>query len=102
MGVSSATLIQAQADAVDNLVLQVQTTAASQQMQAMAGNTMAMGVPPMPGDGGNYGTNTYTPDESSYTVDYGSNLWVANFAVSSGSRKPLLCSGSLPLYPNRK
>ena len=76
-GVSSATLIQSQADAVDNLVLQVQ---ANQQMQMMA-----MDVP-TPGDGsGDGGTNSYTPDYSSYTVDYGSNLWVSGISLLSGN-----------------
>ena len=80
-----ASALAAQANAVINLITQVQTAAANQQAQAMAGNTMAMGVP-MPGDGGDSGTNSYAPSGSSYAVpDYGTNLWIANFALSSGN-----------------
>jgi len=84
MGVSSATLIQAQADAVANLITQVQTTVANQQMRATM-QAMGMDVP-TPGDGsGDSGTNTYMPDYSSYTVNYGSNLWVAGMSTLSGN-----------------
>jgi hypothetical protein len=83
---SVASEVASQANAVVNLITQIQATAANQQMQAMAGTMMAMNVP-MPGDGGGDGTNNYyTPDYSSYnTVDYGSNLWVAGISASSGN-----------------
>ena len=81
-----ASEVASQADAVVNLITQVQTTAANQQMQAMAGNMMAMDVP-SPGDGGgDGGTNSYTPNGSSYVLpDYGTNLWIAQVDISSGS-----------------
>src|SRR5208283_451953 len=50
----------------------------------MAGNMMAMSAP-MPGDVGDSGTNTFTYNESGFTVDYGTNLWIAQVGISSGS-----------------
>ena len=47
---TSAAALAAQADAVVNLITQVQTAAASQQMRAMA-QTMDSGVPSPPGEG---------------------------------------------------
>jgi hypothetical protein len=54
------------------------------QMQAMAGTRMTMDVP-VPGDGGDSGTNTFTFNESSFTVDYGTNLWIRMDGISSGN-----------------
>ncbi len=54
------------------------------QVGIMAGSLMAMGAP-MPGDGGDDGTNFYTPNGSSYSVDFGTNLWIAKFALSQGN-----------------
>jgi hypothetical protein len=68
---------------VDWLGLQAQQVEQSQ-AKTMAGTMMAMDVP-SPGDGGDNGTNSFTPDYSSYTVDYGSNLWVAGISVLSGN-----------------
>ena len=80
-----ASEVASQADAVVNLITQVQATAANQQMQAMAGNMMAMDVP-SPGDGGDGGTNSYTPNGSGYTLpDYGTNLWIAQVGTVSGN-----------------
>ncbi len=53
----------------------------------MTGNMMAMDAP-MPGDGSGAdgGTNSYTSNGSSYLLpDYGTNLWIANFALSSNN-----------------
>ena len=80
-----ASEIASQANAVVNLITQVQATAANQQMQATAGNMMAMDVP-MPGDGGgDGGINAYTSNYSSYTVDYGTNLFVTQIGIVVGN-----------------
>src|SRR5208283_1652926 len=51
----------------------------------MAGRMSAMDVP-MPGDGGDNGTNSYTFNASDFVLpDYGTNLWIAQFGISSGS-----------------
>ena len=86
LGVSSATLLQAQADAVANLITQVQATEANQSMAASAA-AMDASSPPMPGDGsggGDSGTNSFTPEGSGYTLNPGTNLWVAQVGVTSG------------------
>ncbi len=55
------------------------------QMRTMAGNVMAMEAP-APGGGGDGGTNSYTINASSFTLpDYGTNLWIAQAGISSGS-----------------
>ncbi len=55
------------------------------QIRAMAGNMMAMSAP-MPGVGGDSGTNDYTFNASSFVLpDYGTNLWIAQVGISSGS-----------------
>ena len=74
-----ASEVAAQADAVVNLITQVQTSAANQQMGMQA---MAMDVP-SPGDVG--GGGTYTPEYSTPAPNYGTNLWIANFALSSSN-----------------
>ncbi len=46
---------------------------------------MAMSAP-MPGVGGDGGTNAYTFNASSFTLpDYGTNLWIAQVGISSGN-----------------
>ena len=46
---------------------------------------MAMDAP-MPDDGSDDGTNSYTFNASSFTLpDYGTNLWIAQVGISSGS-----------------
>ena len=51
----------------------------------MTGNMLAMDVP-VPGDGGDSGTNSYTANESSFVLpDYGTNLWISQVGISSGS-----------------
>jgi hypothetical protein len=56
---------------------------------AMASSMTALDAsgPPSPGDGGSgdSGTNSFTPEGSGYSVDFGTNLWIANFALSQGS-----------------
>jgi hypothetical protein len=74
-----ASALDAQATAIVNLINQVQTATANQQMRTMA---MAMGVPMPGGDGG---TNSYTPAGASFSIpDYGTNLWIAQVAVAAG------------------
>ncbi len=52
----------------------------------MAGRMSAMDVPAPGDDSGDGGTNSYTSNGSSYVLpDYGTNLWIANFALSSGN-----------------
>lgn len=53
------------------------------------GQRQAMGMddsgPPVPGDGsGSGGTNGYSGSDDPI-IDYGTNLWIANFALSSGN-----------------
>jgi hypothetical protein len=64
---------------VDFAGLQAQQEERAQSV-AMAANLM--GVPPMPGDGGGEGTNTYTLNGFGSAVDYGTNLWIANFTLT--------------------
>ena len=81
-----ASEVASQADAVVNLITQVQATAANQQSQAMAGNMMAMDVPSPGGSGGDGGTNSYTPNGSGYVLpDYGTNLWIRLDGISAGN-----------------
>ncbi len=55
------------------------------QMQTMAGTMMAMSAP-MPGVGGDGGTNNYTFNASSFVLpDYGTNLWIAQVGISLGN-----------------
>ena len=79
VGGASAAVLAAQANAVANLIDRVEVTEANRQMRAMG-----MDVP-VPGDGGDGGTNTFTFNESGFTVDYGTNLWIAQVGISSGS-----------------
>ena len=83
---TSAAGLETQANAVVNLIDRVQAMEANRQMQTRAGNTMAMNVP-LPGGGGSgNGTNSYAFNASSITLpDYGTNLWIAQDGISSGS-----------------
>jgi hypothetical protein len=85
-----ASEVASQADAVINLITRVQTATANQQMQAMG-----MDVP-FPGDGGsgNGGTNAYTSNYSSYTVDYGTNVWIAQVAIISSNLLGIVTNSS--------
>ena len=75
-----ASALDTQATAIVDLINQVQTASANQQVRTMA---MAMGVPTPGGDGG---TNSYTPNGASFTIpDYGTNLWIAQWNMASGS-----------------
>jgi hypothetical protein len=80
--VSSA--LATQANTVLNLIAQAQTTAANQQMRTMS-LSMGMNVPSFndTGDGG--GTNGFYSDSFNFHPDYGTNLWIANFARSTGN-----------------
>src|SRR5208282_5555707 len=77
--------LEMEADTVMNLIARVQTTAANQQMQTMSLAT-SMNVPSFndTGDGGS-GTNGFYSDSFNFHPDYGTNLWIANFARSSGN-----------------
>jgi hypothetical protein len=69
------TALTAQATTLVNLITQEQTADSNQQMQADD-------LTP-PGDGG---TNSYTTNNYTYTPpDYGSNLWIAQWSMDSGS-----------------
>jgi hypothetical protein len=96
IGGASAAVLEAQADAVVNLIDRIQATEANRQMQVMAGNMMAMDVP-TPGDGGDGGTNgSFT---SNYTPpDYGTNLWLEITNIADGA-VDLLLHNSQPGVP---
>ena len=50
---------------------------------------------PMPGDGGDNGTNSYTFNASDFVLpDYGTNLWIAQFGISSGSLVGIVSNSS--------
>ena len=70
---------------------------ATRQMTAMAGNMMAMDLP-APGDGGGGDTNSYAPSGSGLTVDFGTNLWIANFALTSSNAVGALSNSSPDIY----
>jgi hypothetical protein len=49
------------------------------------GPMMAMDAgAPYPGSGGGYGTNTYSPSGSLFTLNPGTNLWIAQETVTNG------------------
>ncbi|MGA3284358.1 MAG: hypothetical protein ABSD57_07865, partial [Verrucomicrobiota bacterium] len=83
LGVSTSTLVQAQADSLLNLIVQQQTV----QINAMMSASSAMSPmdAPFPGGGGDGGgTNTYFG--SNFTpVNYGTNLWIRNDGMASGN-----------------
>jgi len=79
-----ATVIAAHADAVVNLINQIQARDAEQQMRSMA---MAMGIPSFGGgfgDGGGGSGSGVLPSGSTFVQDYGTNLWVAQTTVAAG------------------
>ncbi len=79
----SAAALEAQANAVLNLITQVQTTAANRQIRTMA-RAMAMDAS-SPGDsGGDGGTDNYSNFASSYTIDP-NGLWLEITGVSNGA-----------------
>jgi hypothetical protein len=82
-GSTSAAGLGAQADAVVNLITQVQTAAVNQQMRTMA---RAMGMDaPMPGDGGSDGgSNNYSNFTSSHTIDT-NDLYLEVTGISNGA-----------------
>jgi pimeloyl-ACP methyl ester carboxylesterase len=74
-----------QADALVNLISQVQTTAENQEIQTLSlAMEMDVSGPPIPGDGeGSGGTNS--SGVTGYVMpDYGTNLWIAQVTVTSG------------------
>ncbi len=78
----SAAALEAQANAVLNLITQVQTVAANRQMRTMA-RAMAMDAS-SPGDGGgDGGSDNYSNFASSYTIDT-NGLWLTLTNVSGG------------------
>ena len=80
-----ASEVASQADAVVNLITQVQTAAANQQARATM-QAMGMDVPSPGDDGSDGGTNSYMSYGSSYmSPDYGTNLWIAQVSLSSGN-----------------
>jgi hypothetical protein len=87
LGVSTATLVQAQVDTLLSLISQIQGAQANAQVAATmsaSGAMSPMGAP-FPGNNDNSGgTNTYF-DPSYSDPNYGTNLWIANFALSSNN-----------------
>ena len=80
-----ASEVASQADAVVNLITQVQTAASNQQARATM-QAMGMDVPSPGDDGSDGGTNSYMSYGSSYmSPDYGTNLWIAQVSLSSGN-----------------
>jgi hypothetical protein len=78
------TTLETQANAVVNLISKVQTAAAPTGQRTMSMTMSTAGVPGF-GDVGS-GTNPYTPTGASYTMpDYGTNLWIAQTAVTNGT-----------------
>ena len=74
---------------VDYVALQAQQ-AEQTQVPAMASSMTALDAsgPPSPGDGSDGGdseTNSFTPEGSGYSMDFGTNLWIADFALSQGT-----------------
>jgi hypothetical protein len=65
-----------------------------EQAQSMAMTANLMGVPPMPGDGGGEGTNTYTLNGFGSAVDYGTNLWIAQVGIVSNNLVGMLSNSS--------
>jgi hypothetical protein len=87
LDVNTATLVQAQVNMLLGLIGQVQGAQASAQTTATMSTSGAMSPmdAPSPSDNNDSGgTNTYS--DPSYTApNYGTNLWIANFALSSGN-----------------
>jgi hypothetical protein len=76
-----------QADALVNLITQVQTTTENQASQTrLLASSMDVSGPPTPGDGsGSGGTNSSNGGTGYVMPDYGTNLWIAQVAVTSGN-----------------
>ncbi len=91
-----ASVLVAEADAVANLIAQVQTTAANQQARMMA-RAMGMDVP-SPGDGSGDGGDGSSPMfSSSYTIDT-NGLWLEITNVSNGWSYLNLHNGTNQVY----
>ena len=89
-----ASALENQATAIVNLINQVQTASASQQMRTMAG---AMGVP-MPGDGGgDSGGGDVTNNYTNYTWDT-NQLWLQITNVSNNTTFANLHNGTNQVY----
>jgi hypothetical protein len=90
-----ASEVTLQADAVVNLITQIQTAAANQQTRATM-QAMGMDVP-SPGDGGDGGSNNYSGFSSTYTIDPDA-LWLEITNVSGGLAYLNLHNGSNEVY----
>lgn len=90
-----ASEVTLQADAVVNLITQIQTAAANQQPRATM-QAMGMDVP-SPGDGGDGGSNNYSGFSSTYTIDPDA-LWLEITNVSGGLAYLNLHNGSNEVY----
>jgi hypothetical protein len=69
--------LAAQANTVLDLITQVQTAAANEQMQAMGLDVLSPG-------GGGSGTNGFYSDSFNFHPDYGTNLFIAQASFASG------------------
>jgi len=69
--------LETQANTVLDLITQVQTSVANEQMQAMGLDV------PSPEDDGS-GTNGFYSDSFNFHPDYGTNLWIAQASLASG------------------
>jgi hypothetical protein len=80
--ITSAGAVQARADALVNLITQIQTAAANQQMRTMA-LAMGMDVPSPDGDGSGDGGGFLPMFSSTFTIDPNA-LWLEITNVSNG------------------
>jgi hypothetical protein len=83
-GITSATLLDVEGNMVLDLIARIQGTQANS--SATMNGARAMDVP-SPGDGGsdtNSDGGSFSP-QGLPAPDYGTNLWIANFALSSGN-----------------
>ena len=75
---------------VDDRSVDFAALQAQQQAQAQTMTADFMG-PPMPGDGSDEGTNLVIPEfNNNLLIDYGTNLWIANFALSANNAVGIL------------
>ena len=89
LGITAASLLQAQGNMVLDFIAQMQAAQVNAALTQGQRQMMAMddSGPPSPGDGGDGGdggTNGYS-GFSQIIIDYGTNLWIADFALSSNT-----------------
>jgi len=76
-----AAAVEAQGNALANLIDQIQETQFEQSMAIAFGMDVFT-----PGEGGDSGTNYFTPNGSEFALpDYGTNLWIAQTCITNGN-----------------